>query len=93
MLIDVEGLIVDCDLFRQGEEGPLDMRARDLDCRAKDCAKCMWNRIYAAKHVKEMELKDMTDEEIAALKKRNKLFPITANRLICYKAVHHEQSV
>ena len=88
MIIEMNGYKVNCTLVRRNEEGkPCDCR-NETRCKAKPtCPTCMWNRDYAEKHRKELELRELTRREMATLKWRNQNFPITARTLRCLKPV------
>lgn len=84
MLIEMNGNEYDCKLVHVGKNGKVeDERNRALCKQKANCARCMWNREYAEKHVKELELRKMPKKQLDALKKRNKFYPITAKTLNC----------
>ena len=88
MIIEMNGYWVNCTLVRRNKEGkPCDCR-NEARCNAKpNCPTCMWNQDYAEKHRKELTLQEMTRQEMATLRNRNKDFPITATRLRCLKPI------
>lgn len=94
MLVEIEqNQWIDCNLIRMNDEGIRTDYRVVSSCKSKEqCSKCMWNVEYAMKHKKELKLQDMTEEELDALKQRNKMYPITATKLQCMK-VDHERAV
>lgn len=88
MLIEMNGEKYNCRLVRRqfdetGKPSISDNRNVSKCLKSANCATCMWNINYALKHSKELELRKMPKKELAALKKRNKFFPITAKTLNC----------
>ena len=88
MLIEMNGKDYDCKLVKMefAEDGSAyvsDNRALNRCIPSANCATCMWNREYAEKHVKKLEIRKMPKKQLDALKKRNKFYPITAKTLNC----------
>lgn len=88
MIIEMNGNRVNCMLVRRGENGRPSDNRNEARCNAKpNCPTCMWNQAYAEKHREELTLHEMTRQEMATLRNRNKDFPITATRLRCLKPI------
>ena len=91
MIIDILGKEIDCTLVRMAiddDGNPYKSDNRNIPvCKRKmfDCAKCMWNAEYDAKHSPELSLQPMSRKEIRELKRNNTIYPIKATSLRCMK--------
>ena len=82
MIIIMNGQEADCTLVRVVKDAVSDNRAIK-ECERSICEKCMWNKNYADSV--ELELVEMTDAQVMALKQRNKEYPIKAYKLMAYR--------
>ena len=90
MLIEMNGEKYNCRLARRefdekGHQFISDNRNVTRCENSADCATCMWNINYALKRRPKLELRCLTKKQLASLKKRNKFYPIEANKLMALK--------